>query len=110
MLVSRPRLTVQILWLDQAEKDLGEAFDYLLVRSPRAGRRIYEVIRDGVTELADYPGLGRPGRLAGTRELVIVSTPYVIAYTVDQRLDAVIMLRVLHGARRWPDDVAPLQP
>ncbi|HZS03219.1 MAG TPA: type II toxin-antitoxin system RelE/ParE family toxin [Chloroflexota bacterium] len=101
---------MQVLWLDRAEKDLDEAFDYLLARSPRAALRIYVAIRDGVAQLANYPSLGRPGRVAETRELVIAGTPYVIAYTVDQRVEAVIVLRVLHGARRWPDELKPPGP
>lgn len=65
---------------------------------------MYDAIRDGVALLGDYPGLGRPGRVAGTRELVIARAPYIIAYTVDPRIDAVIILRVPHGARLWPEE------
>jgi toxin ParE1/3/4 len=94
---------MQVLWLDRAVADLDELFDYLLARSPQAAIRIHEAIRTQVEVLADHPGLGWPGRVADTRELVIVHTPYVVAYTYDRRVDAVIVLRVLHGARRWPD-------
>jgi len=96
---------MQILWRDQAEADLVQLFDYLIELDPRAALRIHETIRDQVARLADYPGLGRPGRVADTRELVIARTPYLVAYTVDQRINAVIVLRVLHGARRWPDEL-----
>jgi len=51
--------------------------------------------------LADHPGIGRPGRVDGTRELVIPGLPYVIAYL--HRGDTVTVLRVLHGAMRWPE-------
>ncbi len=96
---------MQILWRDQAEADLVQLFDYLIELDPRAALRIHETIRDQVARLADYPGLGRPGGVADTRELVIARTPYLVAYTVDQRINAVIVLRVLHGARRWPDEL-----
>jgi hypothetical protein len=43
-----------------------------------------------------------PGRIDGTRELVIPRTPYVAAYLVDA--DTVRILRVLHGAQMWPDE------
>jgi toxin ParE1/3/4 len=50
--------------------------------------------------LADAPRLGRPGRVGGTRELVITGTPYIAAYRLGpQRAE---VLRVLHGAQRWP--------
>jgi len=96
---------MQIRWLDRAEADIDELFEYLLDRDPRAAQRIYNAIREQVALLADQPGLGRPGRVAGTRELVITRTPYIVAYTVDLHIDAVIVLRVLHGARRWPDEL-----
>ncbi|HEY7065375.1 MAG TPA: type II toxin-antitoxin system RelE/ParE family toxin [Chloroflexota bacterium] len=95
---------MQVLWLEQAEADLRELSDYLLERSPGAALRTYEAIRESVAHLADHPGMGRPGRVAGTRELVIARTPYIVAYTVDQDLSSVIVLRVLHGAGRWPGE------
>ena len=47
---------------------------------------------------------GRPGRVAGTRELVVTGTPYVAAYQVTR--ETVRILRVLHGAQQWPDDLS----
>ncbi|MCP3417984.1 type II toxin-antitoxin system RelE/ParE family toxin [Bradyrhizobium brasilense] len=44
-----------------------------------------------------------PGRVAGTRELVIPRTPYVASYLVDG--ETVRILRVLHGAQMWPDEL-----
>jgi len=96
---------MQIQWLEPARTDLRELFDYLLERNPDAVRRIAVAIESQVQTLVEHPGVGRPGRVAGTRELVIVNTPYVVAYTVDRRADTVIVLRVLHGARRWPEEL-----
>lgn len=56
-----------------------------------------------VRRLHDFPESGRPGRVAGTRELVITETPYVAAYHVSG--ETVRILRVLHGAQQWPDDL-----
>lgn len=49
--------------------------------------------------MADYPGLGRTGRIAGTRELV-THRNYILIY--DTAGDVVRILRVLHAARQWP--------
>lgn len=94
---------MQTFWLRRARVDLRGLFDCLLERNPNAARRIAAVIENQVQEPADHPGIGRPGRVAGTRELVVINTPYIVAYTVDQRADTVVVLRVLHGARRWPE-------
>ena len=58
-------------------------------------------IVDAVDRLAAHPAVGRPGRVPGTRELVVSRTPYVIPYRV--REGVVEILRVVHARRRWPD-------
>jgi toxin ParE1/3/4 len=58
-------------------------------------------IRGAVEQLAAMPGIGRPGRVPGTRELVVTGTPYIVPYRV--RDDAVQIITVLHAAQKWPD-------
>jgi toxin ParE1/3/4 len=60
-----------------------------------------ERIRAAVARLAASSGLGRPGRVADTRELVIPHTPYIVPYRVKG--DVVQIITILHGAQRWPD-------
>lgn len=51
--------------------------------------------------LATQPQIGRPGRIAGTRELVIPGVPYIIPYRVrGERLE---LIAVFHGRQKWPD-------
>ena len=69
--------------------------------NPTAAIRVIEQIRAAVTLLAGSPALGRPGRVAGTRELVIPRTPYIVPYRVNG--DVVQIITILHGAQRWPD-------
>jgi toxin ParE1/3/4 len=69
--------------------------------NPTAAIRMIERIRAAVTRLAGSPALGRPGRVAGTRELVIPRTPYIVPYRVNG--DVVQIITILHGAQRWPD-------
>ncbi len=69
--------------------------------NPAAAIRMIERIRAAVMRLAASPGLGRPGRVAGTRELVIPGTPYIVPYRVKG--DVVQIITILHGAQRWPD-------
>ncbi len=51
-----------------------------------------------VAMLADQPGLGRPGRVRGTREWIAAKTRYLVPYRV--RGGTVEVLRVFHTPRR----------
>jgi toxin ParE1/3/4 len=72
-------------------------------RESRAAIHVDEQIADAARRLLDFPDSGRTGRVAGTRELVIPRTPYVAAYLIEG--DTVRILRVLHGAQMWPDEL-----
>jgi plasmid stabilization system protein ParE len=50
--------------------------------------------------LATQPALGRPGRVAGRRELIVPQTRYLTPYR--GRSGAVEILRVFHASRRPP--------
>ena len=91
---------MKIRWSPGAERNLEAIVDYIALESPRAALSIYEEIRRQVGRLADFPLSARAGRVRGTRELVIVGTPYVVVYRVKAR--DVEISRVLHGAQRWP--------
>jgi plasmid stabilization system protein ParE len=45
--------------------------------------------------------MGRTGLIEGTRELV--EYPYIIVYRVDEELDEIVVLSVVHGARDRQD-------
>jgi toxin ParE1/3/4 len=91
---------VRVRWLRSALADLEALQDYLIDRNPPAAFRLVGLIRSAVARLVEMPQRGRPGRWPGTRELVIPGTPYIVPYRVR---DGVIeILRVWHGARRWP--------
>ncbi len=90
-----------IRWTALARADALAIFDYVVARNPRAALRLIDEIDDGVRGLVAYPRIGRPGRRPDTRELVISGTPYVVAYRLKG--SEIQILRVLHGARRWPE-------
>jgi toxin ParE1/3/4 len=83
-----------------AEQDLEAAYDYVQQDNESAAKRLVERIFSAVGMLTRHPLAGREGRVQGTRELVVVGTPYVIAYRIHW--DQIQILAVLHGARRWP--------
>jgi addiction module RelE/StbE family toxin len=86
-----------------AMADLDDIFDYIEADDPRAAAVTNERIEAATTRLIDYPNSGRPGRVEGTRELVVRGAPYVLPYRIDG--DAVQILRVLHAARLWPEEL-----
>lgn len=94
---------MRIDWLPIAEGSRENQLAYIGERSPKAAISMGDAIEAAVRLLADHPYIGRSGRVAGTRELVVASTPYVVAYRVEA--DAVVILRLLHGAQQWPADL-----
>jgi toxin ParE1/3/4 len=91
---------VRVRWLKRALKNLDDEAAYIARDDLPAAARMVERIASAVDQLASHPALGRPGRVPGTRELVISGTPYIVPYRI--RGDAVEVLRVFHGARKWP--------
>jgi addiction module RelE/StbE family toxin len=94
-------------WSVFARADRKSIFDYIEEDNPRAAITVDERIRTRVVSLAQFPEMGRPGRIEGTRELVVSGTPYIAAYRITG--DTVQILRVLHGAQKWPDKM-PEEP
>ena len=93
---------MNIVWSPEAIQDLISLRAYIAEESPAGARRIVaRILHDVEHLLPDNPQMGRPGRVSGTRELVLPQTPYIVPYRV-QRFTLQI-LRVFHGARRWPD-------
>jgi addiction module RelE/StbE family toxin len=90
----------RIKWLDIAVDDLEEIADYISQDNPEAATRIVKCLWNAVNSLTDQPEMARPGRVHGTRELVVSNTPFVVPYRVVG--SEIEILRILHGARDWP--------
>ena len=78
-----------------------EIYRYIANQSPGAARSVRDRIKKRVKILREQPNSGRPGRVEGTRELVLAPLPYIIPYRVKS--NRVELLRVLHTSRLWPD-------
>ncbi len=91
---------MRVRWLRRALANLEAEGDYIGEENPAAAARVVERIFRAVKLLKENPAMGRPGRVAGTRELVVDGTPYIVPYRV--RGDAVEILRVFHARRKWP--------
>ena len=93
---------MNIEWSDEALADLSSLHAFIAKDNPSAAQKVaMSIVASVETNLPDNPHIGRPGRVNGTRELVITHTPYIVPYRIKQ--DTIQVLRVYHGARRWPD-------
>lgn len=91
---------MRVRWLARALRDLEAIADYIAMDNPAAALRMVDRVEECTARLEDHPQQGRPGRVDGTRELVVSSTPYLVVYRLGSR--TVDVLRVLHGAQQWP--------
>ncbi|WP_342108496.1 type II toxin-antitoxin system RelE/ParE family toxin [Methylobacterium sp. SI9] len=90
-----------LFWTPEATQDRDAIYDHIDRDNPAAAIALDERFGERAAYLIDHPMLGRPGRLPGTREL-IVQRNYIIVYDVTDA--AVRVLRVLHTALPWPPE------
>ena len=88
---------MRIRWTPAAAADLEQINSYLTERLPNLRRSTMLRITNSIQSLRRMPSKGRPGREAGTRELVLTPLPYIVAYRVKD--DEIAILHIHHGAR-----------
>jgi toxin ParE1/3/4 len=90
------------IWSPEAINDLAALRIYIEQDDPIAAQRVaLHIIHSIETLLPNNPELGRPGRVPGTRELVIPKMPFIVPHRLVG--NTIQILRIFHGARRWPD-------
>ena len=92
---------MKVKWLRRALENLDEEAAYIAKDSPQVASEFVRHLRASASMLGDHPNMGRPGRIAGTRELVVTRFSYILPYRV--RSNAIEVLRVFHTARKWPE-------
>jgi plasmid stabilization system protein ParE len=91
---------LEVYWLRKALLNLDEEVTYIAQDNAQAAQQVVERIVRAVDLLKHQPGLGRPGRVPGTRELPVADTRYLVPYRVrGQRIE---ILRVFHTSRKPP--------
>lgn len=90
---------MKLVWARPAAADRQHIRAYIAQDKPSAALALDLLLSEKAALLIDQPLLGRPGRVGGTRELV-VHPNYILVY--DLSADSVRVLRVLHAARQWP--------
>lgn len=90
---------LDLIWEPEAADQLDLIADFISLQRPTAVDRIAERVHSGVERVRRFPQSGPPGRIAGTREL-IVRPNYIVIYQVTDT--AVDVLRVLRARQRFP--------
>lgn len=90
---------MEVKWTKTALANLIAIVKYIENNNAERAKSFALEIQAKTNDLAEFPSMGRPGRVIGTRELVIY-TNYIIPYRV--RGDVVEVLRIQHVTRRWP--------
>ena len=91
---------MHIRWSKQAADDFSSIVAYIRRDNPTAALRVAQSIYKTTRSLADFPNLGKVGRVEDTRELPLPPLPFILVYRLSEQ--AVEVVRILHGAQRWP--------
>ena len=94
-------MSKKIRWLRLALADLDELMVYIAKDNKEAATKVAGKIWETTRMLSNHPAMGKPGRLPGTRGMVVTGISYIVPYHVVA--DEAQILRILHGARKWPE-------
>ncbi len=92
---------MKLRWLVGAMQSLRSVHRHIAIDNPEVAGRVVTRIERVVNRLAEHPNSGRPGRVAGTREVIVPGLPYLVVYRVEDR--QVTILRVFHGKQEPAD-------
>lgn len=89
-----------VRWTTPALADLAAIGEFIAADNPEAAGRVVRMIWGRTERLTEFPDMGRPGRVSGTRELVLPPLPYIVVYS---RLEKEVqVISVLHGSQQYP--------
>ena len=92
---------MRIRFTEQAYRDIEAIYRYIAEHDPIAAQKTLDRIKSIIDQLPSHPELGRPGRVEETRELIVPSTPFIVAYQLSVRF--IDILAIIHTSKRWPD-------
>ena len=93
---------MRVRWTTPAREQFVSIYEFIGEENRSAAAKMADQIWESAQLLGRHPLAGRPGRVEGTRELVIQGAPFIVAYRVEK--NEVWILAVMHAARKWPDE------
>lgn len=91
---------MKVRYAGRALREIDAIWKHIALSSPKAAQGVEDRIQAAIARLGRFPESGRPGRVDGTRELVVPGLPYVAVYRIEDA--GVLVLAVRHAARDWP--------
>lgn len=73
--------------------------EFIGERNASAAARLRTMIDEAINRACSFPEIGRPGRIHGTRELIVHPNHIVIYQITETTID---ILRILHTRQRYP--------
>ena len=97
-----------VVWAADATRDTMAILRHIAEDDPEAAERIVDAIEAAGNRLSDIP-TGRPGRVAGTFEKSLAPLPWILCYAIDDQKEGerILILRIIHTARNWPQGSWP---
>jgi len=92
---------MRVVWTEPAEEDRERIIFFIAQDNPQAALEMDDLFTDAAESLAAFPVRARPGRVSGTRELV-VHRNYILVYGCDEAIGTIYIKAVLHASRQWP--------
>lgn len=92
---------MRLVWRPKALEDREAIWDYISPRNYAAAVKLDDEFEEKAELASQNPNYGKPGRVAGTRE-ILVRKNYYLVYEVDEHTSTVSMVRVLHTSQNWP--------
>ncbi|WP_449430668.1 type II toxin-antitoxin system RelE/ParE family toxin [Pseudomonas putida] len=90
---------MRLVWRDMAGRDRSRIMEHIALRDPGAAILLDETFREKAQRAAQSPLIYKPGRVRGTREIV-VRRNYIMIYRIAH--DCVEIVRILHARQKWP--------
>ena len=91
---------MRVKWTRKTLINLENAVEFIAADKPMAATKVAQKIWNTAKMIGKQPGMGRPGRVSGTRELIIPDLPYILPYV--EKNGTVYILRVIHTSMKWP--------
>jgi len=90
---------MRVVWTSPARKHRDALVRYIALDNPEAAIMVDRAISAAISRLILFPSSGRIGRVADTREVVILPN-YILVYML--RDDSIVILHVLHASQQYP--------